>query len=67
MNSVTAKVIKGLVLLVVICLAFLCYTMGNASAMVALIVLGFVLEGAFWLFGAQLFNRKKSSQEESST
>ncbi|MBB1397105.1 hypothetical protein [Pseudoalteromonas sp. SG44-8] len=67
MNTVTAKIMKRLALLVVICLAFVCYAMSNASGMVILIVVGFILEGAFWLFGARLFNRKKSSQQESSS
>ncbi|KPH60738.1 hypothetical protein AMS58_16700 [Pseudoalteromonas porphyrae] len=66
MNIPTNKAIKWLALLAVICLAFVCYAMGNASGAIALVILGFVLEGAFWLFGSRLFNRKKSSQEESS-
>lgn len=67
MNSGAAKVIKWLALLVVICLAFTCYAMGSASGAIALVILGFVFEGAFWLFGHKLFSRKKSERAQSQT
>jgi len=41
--------------------------MGTMSGFIALIVIGFLLEGAFWLFGYRLFNRKKPSEHSSQT
>lgn len=67
MNPVAAKITKWLALLALICLAITCYAMGNASGAVVLIIIGFVLEGAFWLFGHKLFSRKKASNSQSQT
>ncbi len=67
MNPVAAKITKWLALLALICLAITCYAMGNASGAIALVILGFVFEGAFWLFGHKLVSRKKSERSQSQT
>ena len=65
MNLVAAKITKWLALLALLCLAILCYAMGNASGAIVLLILGFVFEGVFWLFGHRLFSRKKNIEGES--
>ena len=65
MNVVAAKITKWLALLALLCLAITCYAMGNASGAIALVILGFVFEGVFWLFGHRLFSRKKNIEGES--
>lgn len=65
MNVVAAKITKWLALLALLCLAIVCYAMGNASGAIALVILGFLFEGAFWLFGHRLFSRKKNIEGES--
>jgi len=67
MQHLTAKIIKWLALLVILILAVVCYSMGTMSGFVSLVVLGFILEGAFWLFGAKLFSRKKNMQDNNQT
>ncbi len=67
MSHLTAKVIKWVALLAILLLALVCYSMGTMSGFVSLVILGFVLEGAFWLFGAKLFSRKKSMQDNNQT
>lgn len=62
-----AKVIKWVALLVILVLALVCYSMGTMSGFVSLVILGFILEGAFWLFGAKLFSRKKNMQDNKQT
>ncbi|MGO2479498.1 MAG: hypothetical protein ACTH7Q_14310 [Pseudoalteromonas sp.] len=63
MQQITAKTVKWLTMLVIIVLALVCYSMGTMSGFVSLVILGFILEGTFWLFGAKLFSRKKGMQD----
>lgn len=67
MQHITAKIVKWLALLIILVLALVCYSMGTMSGFVGLVILGFVLEGAFWLFGAKLFSRKKEFQDNNQT
>ncbi|MGO2013066.1 MAG: hypothetical protein ACTJH9_12635 [Pseudoalteromonas sp.] len=63
MQHITTKAVKWLAMLVIIVLALVCYSMGAMSGFVSLVVLGFILEGTFWLFCAKLFSRKKGLQD----
>lgn len=63
MNPITVKFIKGGVLIALIALALVFYSMGIESGFIILLVIGFALEAAFWLFGAKLFSRKKPMVE----
>jgi len=67
MSHLTAKIIKWVALLAILVLALVCYSMGTMSGFISLVILGFILEGAFWLFGAKLFSRKKSMQGNNQT
>ena len=67
MQQLTAKMIKWAVLFILLALALLCYSMGTMSGFIVLIFLGLFLEAAFWLFGARLFNRKKTREQTRQT
>tara|TARA_Y100000782_G_C10183928_1_gene265356 strand:- start:1253 stop:1495 length:243 start_codon:yes stop_codon:yes gene_type:complete len=67
MQQTTVRIMKWIALFIVLALALLCYSMGTMSGFIAIIVVGFLLEGAFWLFGYRLFNRKKASEHSSQT
>ncbi|WP_217874866.1 hypothetical protein [Pseudoalteromonas shioyasakiensis] len=67
MQQLTLRVIKWIVLFILLALALLCYSMGTMSGFIALIVVGLLLEAAFWLFGSRLISRKKPNQQTSQT
>ena len=67
MQQLTLRVIKWIELFILLALALLCYSMGTMSGFIALIVVGLLLEAAFWLFGSRLISRKKPNQQTSQT
>ncbi|HCV02557.1 hypothetical protein L1264_15565 [Pseudoalteromonas sp. APAL1] len=63
MQQLTLKAAKWIALFILLALALLCYSMGTMSGFIVLIGVGLLLEAAFWLFGARLVSRKKSSRQ----
>lgn len=67
MQQLTLKAAKWIALFILLALALLCYSMGTMSGFIVLIVVGLLLEAAFWLFGSRLISRKKPNQQTSQT